>query len=37
MAGIGDGSVRPLTQGMSQNTFNLALIPNDGLPMPPDW
>jgi hypothetical protein len=37
MAGLGDGSVRPLTQGMSQPTYNLALIPNDGAPMPSDW
>jgi hypothetical protein len=37
MAGLGDGSVRPLTQGMSQTTYNLAVIPNDGLPMPSDW
>jgi prepilin-type N-terminal cleavage/methylation domain-containing protein len=37
MAGLGDGSVRPLTQGMSQTTYNLALIPNDGLPLGPDW
>jgi prepilin-type N-terminal cleavage/methylation domain-containing protein len=37
MAGLGDGSVRPLTQGMSQPTYNLALIPNDGVPMPSDW
>jgi prepilin-type N-terminal cleavage/methylation domain-containing protein len=37
VAGLGDGSVRTLTQGMSQDTYNLALIPNDGLPMPSDW
>jgi prepilin-type N-terminal cleavage/methylation domain-containing protein len=37
MAGLGDGSVRPLTQGMSMPTYNLALIPNDGLPLGPDW
>jgi hypothetical protein len=36
-AGLGDGSVRTITQGMSQYTYNLALIPNDGLPMPSDW
>jgi hypothetical protein len=34
---LGDGSVRPMSQGMSQTTYNLALIPNDGLPMPTDW
>jgi hypothetical protein len=37
MAGVADGSVRPLTQGMSMATYNLALIPTDGLPMPSDW
>jgi prepilin-type N-terminal cleavage/methylation domain-containing protein len=37
VAGLGDGSVRPLSQGMSQPTYCLALIPNDGLPMGPDW
>jgi prepilin-type N-terminal cleavage/methylation domain-containing protein len=37
LAGLGDGSVRPISQGMSQATYNLALIPNDGLAMPPDW
>jgi len=37
MAGLGDGSVRPLTQGMSLTTYNLALIPNDGLPLGSDW
>lgn len=37
LAGLGDGSVRMIAKGMSTNTFNLALIPNDGLPMPSDW
>ena len=37
LAGLGDGSVRTITQGMSQYTYNLALIPNDDLPMPSDW
>ena len=37
MAGLGDGSVRALTQGMSQLTYNLALIPNDGQPLGSDW
>jgi hypothetical protein len=35
--GIGDGSVRSLTQGMSQRTYILALIPNDGQPLGSDW
>jgi prepilin-type N-terminal cleavage/methylation domain-containing protein len=37
LIGMGDGSVRTLSQGTSQYTYNLALIPNDGLPMPSDW
>jgi prepilin-type N-terminal cleavage/methylation domain-containing protein len=37
LAGLGDGSVRTISQGMSTTTFNLALVPNDGLPMPSDW
>jgi prepilin-type N-terminal cleavage/methylation domain-containing protein len=35
--GMGDGSVRALTQGMSHYTYNLALIPNDGLVLGSDW
>ncbi|HEY7330787.1 MAG TPA: DUF1559 domain-containing protein [Gemmataceae bacterium] len=37
LAGLGDGSVRILSQGMSQNTFNIAMIPNDGLTLGSDW
>ncbi|SRR5579875_3472593 len=37
LAGLGDGSVRNIAQGMSSTTYGLALIPNDGLPMPSDW
>jgi prepilin-type N-terminal cleavage/methylation domain-containing protein len=37
MAGLGDGSVRMVSQGVSQNTWWLALLPNDGFPMPSDW
>jgi prepilin-type N-terminal cleavage/methylation domain-containing protein len=37
LAALGDGSVRILNQGMSQLTFNLAMIPNDGFPLGPDW
>ena len=33
----GDGHVRNISQGISQNTFNIALVPNDGLPLPSDW
>lgn len=34
---LGDGSVRNISQGISPNTFNIALVPNDGLTLPPDW
>jgi prepilin-type N-terminal cleavage/methylation domain-containing protein/prepilin-type processing-associated H-X9-DG protein len=34
---LGDGSVRFLGQGMSATTFWIAMVPNDGLPMPSDW
>jgi prepilin-type N-terminal cleavage/methylation domain-containing protein len=37
MAVLGDGSVRALNQGMSQYTYCLALIPNDGLVLGSDW
>ncbi len=37
LAGLGDGSVKMIAQGMSTYTFNLALIPNDGYPLPSDW
>jgi hypothetical protein len=37
LAALGDGSVRNLNQGMSQLTFNLAMVPNDGLPLGSDW
>jgi hypothetical protein len=37
LVGLGDGSVRPLSGGMTQYTYNLALIPNDGLVLPSDW
>jgi hypothetical protein len=35
--GLGDGSVRTLGQGMSQRTYILALIPNDGQVLGSDW
>jgi prepilin-type N-terminal cleavage/methylation domain-containing protein len=35
--GMGDGSVRTVNGGVSQNTFNIAFVPNDGLPLGPDW
>jgi prepilin-type N-terminal cleavage/methylation domain-containing protein len=37
IVGLGDGSVRNISQGISQQTFNIAMIPNDGLPLGPDW
>jgi prepilin-type N-terminal cleavage/methylation domain-containing protein len=37
MAGLADGSVRVISQGMSTIAFSLALVPNDGRPMPQDW
>jgi prepilin-type N-terminal cleavage/methylation domain-containing protein len=37
MAGMGDGSVRFVTQGMSPTTWWMAIVPNDGLPLPSDW
>jgi hypothetical protein len=37
IVGMGDGSVRNLSQGLSQYSYSLALIPNDGLPLGSDW
>jgi prepilin-type N-terminal cleavage/methylation domain-containing protein len=37
LAGLGDGSVKMIAQGMSSTTYNLGLVPNDGNPMPQDW
>jgi prepilin-type N-terminal cleavage/methylation domain-containing protein len=37
IVGLGDGSVRNISQGISQVTFNIAMVPNDGLPLPSDW
>jgi prepilin-type N-terminal cleavage/methylation domain-containing protein len=34
---MGDGSVRAFNRGISQYTFNLALIPNDGLVFDSTW
>jgi prepilin-type N-terminal cleavage/methylation domain-containing protein len=35
--GLGDGSVRSITSGVSQLTFNIAMVPNDGLVLGSDW
>jgi len=37
MVGLGDGSVRSVGPGVSANTWNIALQPNDGNPLPSDW
>ena len=35
--GMADGSVRPVDQSISLYTFSVAMIPNDKMPMGPDW
>jgi prepilin-type N-terminal cleavage/methylation domain-containing protein len=37
MTGLGDGSVKFVSQGISQQAWGLACDPRDGLPMPSDW
>ncbi len=37
MVGLGDGSVRLVSRGISQPTWARAIIPNDGLVLGPDW
>lgn len=37
MAGLCDGSVRIINNGISQTTFNIAMVPNDGLSLLSDW
>jgi prepilin-type N-terminal cleavage/methylation domain-containing protein len=37
MVALGDGSVRNISQGISQPTFNIAMVPNDGITLPADW
>jgi type II secretory pathway pseudopilin PulG len=37
IVGLGDGSVRLLNSGISQDTFNRAMVPNDNLPLGGDW
>jgi prepilin-type N-terminal cleavage/methylation domain-containing protein len=34
---LGDGSVRSLNQGISQYTFNVAMVPNEGYVLGSDW
>ncbi len=35
--GLGDGSVRFVSQGISPSTWALACYPSDGAPLPSDW
>jgi prepilin-type N-terminal cleavage/methylation domain-containing protein len=35
--GMGDGSVRSVNSSVSQATFNLAMVPNEGGTLGPDW
>jgi prepilin-type N-terminal cleavage/methylation domain-containing protein len=35
--GMGDGSVRSVNSGVSQGTFNIAMVPNEGGTLGPDW
>jgi len=37
LAGMADGSVRTISAKMSNATWQLAITPNDGQPMPSDW
>jgi prepilin-type N-terminal cleavage/methylation domain-containing protein len=37
MVGMGDGSVRLVNQGVNANVFNIAMVPNDNLPLPGSW
>jgi hypothetical protein len=37
IVGMGDGSVRLVNQGISQVVFNIAMVPNDQLPLPSSW
>jgi prepilin-type N-terminal cleavage/methylation domain-containing protein len=37
LVGLGDGSVRLVSSGVSQLTFNIALVPNDGIVLGDDW
>jgi prepilin-type N-terminal cleavage/methylation domain-containing protein len=37
LVGLFDGSVRVVTQGVSYLTWSRAVMPNDGMPLGPDW
>jgi hypothetical protein len=37
MVALADGTVRLVGPGVSENTWRIAIDPNDGLPLPGDW
>jgi hypothetical protein len=37
LAGIGDGSIRFISQTITKTTLQRAFTPNDGMPMGSDW
>jgi type II secretory pathway pseudopilin PulG len=37
LVGLGDGSVRPITSGISLLTLNAAFVPDDGITLGPGW
>ena len=37
LVGLGDGSVRAVSQGVSVTTWWRACVPNDGNPLGSDW
>jgi len=37
LVGLGDGSVRSVSSGVSSATFQAALLPDDGVPLGSDW
>jgi prepilin-type N-terminal cleavage/methylation domain-containing protein len=37
LVSLGDGSTRNINSGISKTTFNIAMVPNDSLPLPSDW
>jgi hypothetical protein len=37
VAGMMDGTVRVVAPTVTQPTFRLALLANDGMALPPDW
>jgi prepilin-type N-terminal cleavage/methylation domain-containing protein len=37
LVGLADGSVRAVSSAVSQPTWQMAIVPDDGLPLPSDW